>query len=114
MSAENTILIVSENGDNNKNQIKKDDVFRLHEVNWMVNVTPMSDSHRDHIESRAILQLKTTNKNSPPETTVMDFKLEELSKFFQTLENIQDKLDDLVESNEANKINNSNGNDGNT
>lgn len=61
----------------------------------------MSDTHRDSIESRAILQLKTTDQNNSPSTTVMDFKLEELSKFFQTIENIQEKLDDLVKTNES-------------
>lgn len=55
----------------------------------------MSDSHRDTTESRVLYQLKTSNQNSETSTTIMDFKFEELTKFYETLEKIQDTLDDL-------------------
>lgn len=55
----------------------------------------MSDSHRDSIQPRAVYQLKTTDQNAHSSTSVMDFKLPELTKFYETLEKIQDALDDL-------------------
>lgn len=83
-------------------KFKQDSVydFQLDDVNWMVNITTATDTEPQKFHPSAMIELKVNNLSSSEvreDHVILNLSKEELTKFYDTLETINTRINSLQE-----------------